>query len=591
MISITHRHGLQRTRSKRTPLTPRLGIFEPLECRELLATVTLQSVMDTTLIEDAGGSLGNGASDHIFVGRTAQGAGQSIRRGLLAFDIASSVPAGAVITGASLQLNMSMTIAGPADVSLHTVNAGWGEGGARGARGQGGGAPAQPNDATWLHGTFNNQNWAMPGGDFSAATLASTSVGGNGSYVWSSAQMAADVQRWLDTPAQNFGWLLRGDESAGTTAKRFDAKENPNAATRPQLTIDFDLPVATTLSISDAQITEGDAGTTVLVFDVSLSDPPTETVTVDFATQDGTATAGLDYESTTGQVTFPAGGGQTQTIEVVILNDTMAEPDESFQVTLSNAVGAEIETAVGTGTIIDNDSSPTISVVGQTVTEGDDGNVPLVFTVTLSGQSGQTISVDYSTQDGSAVAGSDFVANSGTVTFFPGETTRVIEVSVIGDTEDENDEAFTIQLTNSVNATIQVAEATGTILDDDEPSQNPHPWQNDSLPEDTNNDGVVVPLDALLVINDINDNGPRQLPVPPVAPDLPPPFLDVNGDDRLSAIDALLVINFINNALQGAVVGEFSKSASPGANQVAAALAMDIALGDLYNVTDRQEEP
>ena len=83
--------------------------------------------------------------------------------------------------------------------------------------GEGDGAPATPNDATWRHRFFDTIFWTMQGGDFSATVSASQSVGGVGQYTWSSAQMVADVQLWLDSPTSNFGWLVLGDETASAT--------------------------------------------------------------------------------------------------------------------------------------------------------------------------------------------------------------------------------------------------------------------------------------------------------------------------------------------------------------------------------------
>lgn len=82
------------------------------------------------------------------------------------------------------------------------------------------------------------------------------------------------------------------------------------------------------------------------------------------------------------------------------------------------------------------------------------------------------------------------------------------------------------------------------------------PWQNPANSLDVNNNGTVEPLDALLLINSINDDGSRMLPVPPVAPDLPPPYLDPSGDNHLSAIDALMVIDAINGRVASASVPE-----------------------------------
>jgi hypothetical protein len=159
-----------------------------------------------------------------------------LRRGVLAFDIAATIPASSTITAVSLTMNMSMTPAGPLIVELHKVLADWGEGTSHAPMGEGDGASATPNDATWRHRFFDSVFWTTQGGDFSATVSASQSVGGVGQYKWSSAQMVADAQSWLDNATSNFGWLVLGDETAIATAKRFDTRES---ASPPMLTIQF----------------------------------------------------------------------------------------------------------------------------------------------------------------------------------------------------------------------------------------------------------------------------------------------------------------------------------------------------------------
>ncbi len=209
-------------------------------------TRTLAPVRDNTLYEvsSAANALSNGAGTRIFAGRTAQGT-DSIRRALVAFDPAgAAIPSGAVITSATLTLDMNMTNAGSEAISIHRVLANWGEGGSSAGGGQGAGAPAQTGDATWFHTLFSASFWGSPGGDFSGAPSATQTVGGNGSYTWgSTTQMVADVQSWVDNPSSNFGWLLIGNEASATTAKSFDSRESGNG---PALVVTFNAPVPTT---------------------------------------------------------------------------------------------------------------------------------------------------------------------------------------------------------------------------------------------------------------------------------------------------------------------------------------------------------
>src|SRR5262249_51789922 len=153
------------------------------------------------------------------------------------------------------------------------------------------------------------------------------------------------------------------------------------------------------------------------------------------ATADGTATAGFDYTTTAGQLSF-APGITTGVVSVPVLGDLTGEPTETFTVTLSGAVGAVIANAQGIGTIIDNDL-PSITIGDVTVSEGNSGVTTATVTVSLSSASTQTVTVAYATSDGTATGGSDYVTTSGTLTFSPGVTSRQIAVTINGDTQVE----------------------------------------------------------------------------------------------------------------------------------------------------------
>ena len=200
------------------------------------ATISIMPSKDNTLykFDPDDGDHSNGAGFHFFAGETAM---SELRRGVLAFDIAGSIPHGSIITSVTLSMNMSRTISEtPRIVELHKLLADWGEGTSHAPGEEGDGAPATTNDATWRHRFFDTIFWAMEGGDFSATVSASQSVGPVGQYTWSSAQMVADVQSWVNNPASNFGWLVLGDESAAGTTKRFDTRES---ASPPVLTIEY----------------------------------------------------------------------------------------------------------------------------------------------------------------------------------------------------------------------------------------------------------------------------------------------------------------------------------------------------------------
>ena len=230
--------------------------------------------------------------------------------------------------------------------------------------------------------------------------------------------------------------------------------------------IDDDEPAPPTLSINDATVTEGDDAEAV--FTVTLSAFSADTVTVGYATANGTATEGDDYTGATGTVTI-APNQQTGTIRVAVLNDTEVESSETFTVTLSGATNATILDGEGVGTITDDDEPPlpTLSINDAPVTEGDDAEA--VFTVTLSAFSADTVTVDYATANGTATEGDDYTGATGTVTIAPNQQTGTIRVPVLNDTEVESSETFTVTLSGATNATILDGEGVGTITDDDEP--------------------------------------------------------------------------------------------------------------------------
>lgn len=205
-------------------------------------TVDLLPEKDNTLYEDVSGSLSNGLGQYMFAGRTAPGNNEEIRRSVIQFDIAANLPSNATITQVTLTLNMSRSISGPTPVDLHRLTSDWGEGSSNAPGQEGGGTSATLNDATWIHNFFSSSQWNTAGGDYNTTATASTSVNAVGSYSWSGANLVTDVQDMLDNPNQNFGWILIGDESVGTTAKRFDTKDHPTAANRPKLSVTYTVP-------------------------------------------------------------------------------------------------------------------------------------------------------------------------------------------------------------------------------------------------------------------------------------------------------------------------------------------------------------
>ena len=323
------------------------------------------------------------------------------------------------------------------------------------------------------------------------------------------------------------------------------------------------------LSVTDAQASEEEDS--ALEFVVTLDVAATATVTVDYATSDGTATAGEDYTGTSGTLTFQA-GDTTKTVSVPITDDTEDDGGETLTLTLSNATGAELGDAVATGTITNTEAPVTVALTAslENVPAEHDGSTEFTFrvrfsedpkvsytvlrdeafavtggvvrkarrvdgrndlreihikptgyreiaislapttdcnaadaictaderplshslsatvagpagisvadaraqegtgntvdfTVTLSRESSGTVTVGYATSDGTATAGQDYTAASGTLTFAPGETSGSVSVAVLDDTHDDDGETFTLRLSSASGGRLTDDTATGTI--------------------------------------------------------------------------------------------------------------------------------
>ena len=222
-----------------------------------------------------------------------------------------------------------------------------------------------------------------------------------------------------------------------------------------------------TVSVANASVLEGDIGTTTLSLPVTLSGPSGREVDVDYATSDGTATAVSDYAATSGTLVFAAGETSKQ-IDVTVNSDIQVEGNETLTVTLSAPFNADLGSSVATGTITNDDNvGPKLAVSDTSMLEGNSGTSPLTFTVAMAPVSGSDMTVDYTTSDGTATAGSDYTAASGTLTIPAGQSSGSIAVSVLGDTTYEPNENFTLTLSNPVGATIVGGTAAGTITDDD----------------------------------------------------------------------------------------------------------------------------
>ncbi|MCF7787104.1 MAG: PQQ-dependent sugar dehydrogenase [Prosthecobacter sp.] len=226
---------------------PTGGIYKIVQAQ--VSTATLSPALDNSIYSDFPNN--SNALGDLYSGNNANGAP---RRALLSFDVTSGLPGGAQVTSASLMLNLKNAASNPghpnATMSLYPLNTSWGEATSLAGGGGGSGTAATTGDATWnarFYDASNPTNWTTAGGVFNAAASATTTVGTTlGSYSWSSQQMAADVRGWFGTPANNFGWILVGDESTSSTARVFNSREG-SASVQPHLIISYN-PAAPALN-------------------------------------------------------------------------------------------------------------------------------------------------------------------------------------------------------------------------------------------------------------------------------------------------------------------------------------------------------
>jgi hypothetical protein len=278
------------------------------------------------------------------------------------------------------------------------------------------------------------------------------------------------------TAVSNNPWITitAGEEGDGNGIVAYSVGANPGVPPRTgTMTIagrTFEIEQAggpaPLISIDDVVVTEGLDDTAT--FTVSLSMPSLQTVSVQYQTLDGTASASADFVPKALTTLSFDPGETSKPVTVDIEDDSLDEDDETFSVLLSGSTRAGIDDAEGQGSIVDDDSEPSISIADASFTEGF-GVRRVSFLVTLSAASGRPVSVDYGIGPGSATPGTEFRAETGTLAFSPGETIQRIFVWTKGDRLDEADEDFVIDLQGAIHATIATPQATGTIVDDDPP--------------------------------------------------------------------------------------------------------------------------
>jgi hypothetical protein len=220
------------------------------------------------------------------------------------------------------------------------------------------------------------------------------------------------------------------------------------------------------IRINDASVVEGDGGQKNLTFTISWTGSKGGGApSVHYATADVTATAAEDYTAKAATVPLQNGGCRCATVTVPILGDTMTEGTETFVVNLSAASGGTIADAQGVGTIYDNEGEPSFVVTDVADVEAAG---TLSFSVLLTNAKSSTVGVDFATADGPAVAGSDYTSTSGTLTFGPGQTSKTATVTILDDGLAEDDETFTLNLSNPTGGPpITDAQGIGTIQNDD----------------------------------------------------------------------------------------------------------------------------
>lgn len=238
----------------------------------------------------------------------------------------------------------------------------------------------------------------------------------------------------------------------------------------------LDLSTPPTLSISNVSIVEGNlGGAQVAVFTVTSSRPADAPISFNYSTSGGSAAAGTDFTNTSGVGTIPI-AGTTTTISVPITGDTLFENDETFSVSLAGGSGYSSVGSIlsATGTIVNDDDPPTLAISDVSRLEGNSGSANLAFTVSTA-VSGVDIVVNYATSDGAtagtaATAGSDYTATSGALTIPAGSTSGLINIPILGDTDFEADEVFTLTLSGGTGYSTAGSSLTavGTITNDDQ---------------------------------------------------------------------------------------------------------------------------
>ena len=316
-------------------------------------------------------------------------------------------------------------------------------------------------------GNFRSNAWMGTAAELSIETDSGASAAGiylNANYCNPGPCLASPAASPLPVPAAN---VITATAPGLMKAQMLPTVGSPNRTAAEQARLDAvaaALPSVCTpvsppqISIGDQSLGEGNSGSRLMVFAATLSAASNCPVSVSYATANGTATAGSDYDPATGFLLFPV-GSTSQNVSVSIRGDKVFEGDEYLLVNLAGPNGGTIGDAQAVGTIV-NDDAAGFSVNDVSVVEPVSGTTTASFTVTLSPTSGGPTTVDYATANGTATA-ADYVAKSGTLSFGAGVSTQPISIVVNADAVKEGVETFTINLSNPTGG-VAIADPVGT---------------------------------------------------------------------------------------------------------------------------------
>jgi len=338
--------------------------------------------------------------------------------------------------------------------------------------------PDGPSVSAWMEVRFFPA--ADCGGEADSSFVTPAVEGGNGG-TWSPMEYTGDrVPVTASSVLVSCRWAMPDEVDAEATAG-WDA-----------LVFAVRDPGPVVISASDAVLTEGDAGSRTMDFQLALSHPSPDPVSVHLETSDDTALAGLDYTAASGDVAFTP-GQTTAGFGIEILSDLLDEPDEVFFLGLSDANGGVIGTPQVQGRILDNDPMSVINGVPVSICEVHP-DVSVFFE--LDAPSAFDLSFDWATRDRTAAAGQDYVAAAGHALIPAGTTRTGIRVDLIDDQEREADEFFEIFVSNVENGV--AGSAAVVTINDNDPSE---------MPGDAWPDCILDARDLAEILHVLSDSG------------------------------------------------------------------------------------